>query len=110
MGGVEGVPVRDALAHPRVDLAGVLDRGLVGVDQDVDRGQVAHGRFSSAARRRYSSGSAKTVFQSSFMLTTVQPRSAASAMAFSASSVYANSRSPSSWLTRRLNRATSSIA
>jgi hypothetical protein len=35
-------PLRQALKHPGIDLAGAFERRLVGVDEDVDRGQIAH--------------------------------------------------------------------
>lgn len=78
VGVVEREPVRDALAHPGVPRVGVLDRRRVGVDEDVDGGQVAHAASPSLA---------KTVVQSSFMLTTVQPNSLALARDFSAALV-----------------------
>jgi len=66
----------DALKQPRVDPVGALHRGLVRIDLDVDRGQVAHGRLFW-----------KTMLQSFFMLTTVQPSSFALASDFSAALV-----------------------
>jgi hypothetical protein len=74
VGVVQGEPVGHALAQPRVDLAGLLQSGVVGVDQDVDGGEVAHAAGSCR----------KTVVQSFFMLTTVQPSSMALARDFSA--------------------------
>lgn len=73
VGGVEGEPGRDALAHPGVPGAGVLQGVLVGVDEYVDSGQVTH-----------AASFPKTVAQSFFMLTTVQPSSMARARAVSA--------------------------
>ena len=66
VGGIEGEAVRDTFAHARIPCAGVLEGDLVGVDQHVDRGQAAHARSLP-----------KIEFQSSFMLTTVQPSSPA---------------------------------
>jgi hypothetical protein len=66
--------LRQALEHPRVDRAGTFHRGLVGVYQHIYRHQVAHATPPSA----------NTVFQSFFMLTTVQPSSFALASDLSA--------------------------
>src|SRR5262249_12292825 len=66
VGAVKSEPVRDALTHPIVPLAGVLEgRGVRG-DEDVDGGQFTHAVPSR-----------KTVVQSFLMLTTVQPSCAA---------------------------------
>jgi len=75
VGGVEAEARRHAPAHSGVRAPGALQRDVVGVDEDVDRGQVGHGRTPWGT---------KTVAQSSFMLTTVQPCSAAAASDFSA--------------------------
>ncbi|MDX6327243.1 MAG: hypothetical protein QOK15_3597 [Nocardioidaceae bacterium] len=73
VGGVQGETVRDALAHPEVLRTRVRERLVVRVDQDVDGGEATHARSFS-----------KTVVQSFFMLTTVQPSSLARGSADSA--------------------------
>src|SRR4029077_20826454 len=65
---VEREPARDALQHPGVDGLGARDHRLVGVDEDVDSGQVGH----------LAGTPSKTVFQSSLTLTIAQPRPLAS--------------------------------
>ena len=42
VGVVQSPALRHALEQPGVDLAGALDGVLVGIDQDIDGGQIAH--------------------------------------------------------------------
>ena len=74
VGVVQSPPLRQALEHSRVDRASTFHRGLVGVYQHIYRRQIAHATPPSV----------KTVFQSFFMLMTVQPSSFALASDLSA--------------------------
>ena len=79
---VQSDPGGDAQRHPPIELPGPGDCGGVGLDHDVDRGQVG---------QRSASFPVVTVWymllQSSFMLTTVQPSCSAFASDASAAAV-----------------------
>ncbi len=75
VGGVECEPARGAAPHALVEFPGTVQRVLVRIDQDVDGGQLGHGLGSSV--KVQSDRDQKMVVQSFFMLTTVQPCSAA---------------------------------